>query len=72
MEDRCKRHNRYNCYDYNCRRAAEASSGSLFNPGSGRVGLDFDGDVNIGLGGGIGIDASDGSLTIGGFDTDGN
>jgi len=46
----CRRHNNYNCYD--C---------SDNGPG---IGIDTDGDLTVGIGGGLGIDATDGSLEI--------
>ena len=47
----CKKHNRYNCYSYECQ-----------NNNAGRIGMDLDGDLTIGLGGGLTMDMSDGSI----------
>lgn len=62
----CERHNRYNCWDSRCRQ-----------DNAGDLGIDTDGDLTIGIGGGLAIDTSDGSLEIqiapGVYiDTDGN
>lgn len=38
---------------------------------TGQVGIDYQGDLTMGIGGGNSIDLSDGSLVIGGIDTDG-
>lgn len=47
----CKKHDRYSCYELECK-----------NDNAGEVGIDTDGDLNIGIGGGLTIDPSDGSL----------
>jgi hypothetical protein len=60
----CKKHSRYNCWDSQCQQ-----------DNAGRIGMDTQGDLTIGLGGGLAMDMSDGSLgmNIGGitFDFDG-
>lgn len=48
---RCKEHDRYNCYDYRCKQ-----------DNAGSVSISTNGDLNIGIGGGLTIDPSDGSL----------
>lgn len=57
----CKAHNRFNCWDSECQR-----------DNSGRIGIDTQGDLTMGLGGGLAIDLSDGSLgmNVGGVTID--
>lgn len=50
--NRCRKHDRLNCYDTECSR-----------DNSGQLGVGTDGDVTIGLGSGLTID-SDGDLGI--------
>jgi len=45
---------------------------SLFDPASGKVGMDYSGDVTLGIGSGISIDLDDGGLNIGGISVDGD
>lgn len=83
MSQKCTIHGRENCVNGICRdRARKASSSSSSSAASsspddntGQVGIDNQGDLTIGIGGGLGIDTSDGSLTFGGggfsVDTDG-
>lgn len=61
----CKRHGRASCSI--CR------DDSTVNPSdnAGKIGMDLDGDLTMGIGGGMGIDLTDGSLTVGGIDMDG-
>lgn len=72
MSNECKRHHRRNC---SICRPDTSSSSSSSDDNAGQVGIDNQGDLTMGIGGGFGIDTSDGSLTIGGggfsIDTDG-
>lgn len=79
---KCTIHGRENCPNGICRQRAEQAAASSTSSTStspadnaGQVGIDNQGDLTIGIGGGLGIDTSDGSLTYGsgGFsiDTDG-
>lgn len=47
----CTKHGRYNCYSSECQ-----------NDNVGRIGMDLDGDLTMGLGGGLTMDMSDGSI----------
>lgn len=49
--DRCKEHDRYDCHDSSC-----------VTNNAGTIGIDLDGDLAIGVGGGLTIDPTDGSL----------
>lgn len=57
---RCTAHDRENCQDAICRQRDNL----------GQVGIDIQGDPTIGLGNGLGMDVTDGSITINGIDTD--
>ena len=46
----------------------DEDSGNIFSPGSGQVGINFEGEPTIGLGGGLSIDLTDGDLNIGGIE----
>lgn len=61
---KCKKHGRYSCWDYDCKREEDNRFGS--------VGIDTQGDLSMGIGGGMAIDLSDGSLgmKIGGMTID--
>lgn len=48
---RCKKHDRLSCWDSECK-----------SDNAGEIGIDTDGDLNIGIGGGLTIDPTDGSL----------
>ena len=50
---RCKEHDRYNCFDSDCKK-----------DNAGDLGIDLDGDLNMGLGNGLTMDMTDGSLGI--------
>lgn len=67
---KCKRHDRYSCWDYQCKAAEDVTTNNF-----GRIGVDLQGDLSMGIGGGMAMDLSDGSLgmKIGGitFDFDG-
>lgn len=52
----CAKHNRPSCTDLICQ-----------NDNAGKLGLATNGDLTIGVGGGVGIDLSTGGLTVGGF-----
>ena len=56
----CKKHNRFNCQDYSCKQ-----------DNAGQLAFDASGPA-FGIGGGLTIDPSDGSLgmNIGGFNLD--
>ena len=49
----------------------EEDAGTILTPGAGKLGFDTQFDPTIGIGNGVAIDVTDGSLVIGGFDTDG-
>lgn len=51
MTKKCKKHERYNCY-------------SCTDDNAGDVSVNTDGGLSIGVGGGLAIDPSDGSLGI--------
>lgn len=75
---KCSMHKRDNCPNGFCQRLAArrstetASSASSSDDNAGQLGIDNQGDLTIGLGGGLGIDTSDGSITFGsgGFSID--
>jgi len=60
MDNKCKKHGRYSCWDYSCQ---QDNAGQLSIDGSG---------IAIGIGSGLTIDPSDGSLgmNVGGFNID--
>lgn len=56
---------------YSTRFASDDTSGgssNIFNPDAGNIGINTELNPTLGLGGGIGIDLTDGSISIGGFD----
>lgn len=82
MPTKCAIHRRENCPNGICKQRARQAGSSSSSTSSarsddntGQLGIDNQGDLTIGIGGGLGIDTSDGSLTFGsgGFsiDTDG-
>lgn len=48
---RCEKHKRYNCTDPVCSK-----------DNAGEVGVDLQGDLTVGLGGGLVVDTTDGSI----------
>lgn len=63
---KCKKHSRYNCWSYSC------SEDTGERGGFGEPVISTDGNLDIGIGGGLTIDPSDGSLgmKIGGIGVD--
>lgn len=47
----CTKHNRFNCYDYQCQK-----------DNAGEIGVNTNGDLTVGLGNGLTMDLTDGSL----------
>lgn len=60
----CKKHGRKYCYYSECKGQSSSSSSSADN--SGQIGINTDGNLTVGLGSGLTMDMSDGSL---GFQT---
>lgn len=63
---RCSKHNRYACFSSECRRARRDRD---YGDNAGQIVPTTDG-IGIGLGGGMHIDPSDGSIGFGGIDFD--
>lgn len=74
----CTIHKRSNCSNGACRRemgnrgGSSTASNTSSSDNAGQLGIDNQGDLTVGLGGGLGVDTSDGSLTFGsgGFSID--
>jgi hypothetical protein len=77
---KCSMHKREDCPNGFCQRlaarrsteTASSTASSSSSDNAGQLGIDNQGDLTIGLGGGLGIDTSDGSITFGsgGFSID--
>lgn len=67
MSMTCKRHIRYNCMDITCRRLREetnhSSSYRMNDDNAGQIGINTDGELTVGLGGGLTMD-TDGDIGI--------